>query len=59
MEEDIVTLSKPYLYKRHVDDIYVRRKNEWNLWILQRIEVQQNIKLNLELKINRILRYEG
>ena len=56
MEEDIVITANPILYKRYVDDTYVRRKeHETDKIFIDLNSYHVNIKLTLEINPNKFL----
>ena len=57
MEEDVVVSAKLIFYKRHVDDRYIRRKNNINDKSFQN-SYQKNIKLTLEENSKNLLDIE-
>ena len=56
MEEDTVITANPILYKRYVDDTYVRRKeHETDKIFIDLNSYHVNIKLTLEINPNKFL----
>ena len=59
MEEDVVVLAKPIIYKRYLDDAYIRRIKNVNDELFQNLNSQnKNIKLILEENPTKLLDIE-
>ena len=59
MEEDVVVLAKPIIYKRYLDDAYVRRIKNVNDELFQNLNsYNKNIKLTLEENPRKFLDIE-
>ena len=49
MEDDVVAPMKPILYKRYIDDTYVKRKNNAKEEFSEKLNMyHKNIKLTIE-----------
>ena len=59
MEEDVVVLAKPIIYKRYLDDAYIRRIKNVNDELFQNLNsYNKNIKLTLEENPRKFLDIE-
>ena len=56
MELDIVVPAKPIFYKRYVDDMYVRRKKNYEDKLFEELNsYNEKIKLTLEVNLTNFL----
>ena len=59
MEEDVVVLAKPIIYKRYLDDAYIRRIKNVNDELFQNLNsYNKNIKLTFEENPRKFLDIE-
>ena len=56
MEDDVVAPMKPILYKRYIDDTYVKRKNNAKDEFSEKLNMyHKNIKLTIEENLTKFL----
>ena len=59
LEEDVVVLAKPIIYKRYLDDAYIRRIKNVNDELFQNLNsYNKNIKLTFEENPRKFLDIE-